>query len=209
MDDTTFEHLQKADWESIGLRLTHYAARKAYRYRWNSRIAIGGQSSEDLAFEAITKVLDGDRKWDPQEDPDLFKYLTCVVDSLISHLSDSPERTRVQGFPQNENGEIVEERLKMADPESETARHLRGPNLNPEQILLNKEQEQIEQRAFKELLKAAEGDDDLEALLLCIMDGVCKPSEIAKATGMNINQVYQLRRKLNRKVVHLKMTVNF
>lgn len=209
MDDTTFEHLQKVNWESIGLRLTYYAVKKAYRYRWNSKIAIGGVSPEDLAHEAIAKIFDEKRKWDPQKDPDLFKYLTGVVDSLISHLADSPDRTRVRGIPQSEDGKIVEERLKMADPESETARHLRRPNLNPEQILLNKEQEQIEQRAFKGLLKATEGDSDLEALLVCIMDGVCKPSEIAKATGMDINQVYQLRRKLNRKVVHLRMTVQF
>ena len=104
MDETIFEHLQKADWDDIAVRLTDYAVKKARRYRWRTGTAIGGESAEDLAFEAIKRVLDGDRKWNPQENHDLFQYLTGVVDSLLSHLSESPARILVR----------VSQRVRMA-----------------------------------------------------------------------------------------------
>ena len=209
MDETIFEHLQKADWGDIGVRLTDYAVKKARRYRWRTETAIGGESAEDLAFEAIEKVLDGDRKWDPQETPDLFHYLTGVVDSLLSHLFKSPARMRVQSFPESEDGEIFEELLKMADPESDTAKHLARRDPTPEDLLLEKEQEQLEKAVFQQILKSFEGDANLETIFLCIMDGVCKPSDISKATGMDIEDVYQLRRKLNRRIVQFNKKTNF
>lgn len=209
MDETIFEHLQKADWDDIAVRLTDYAVKKARRYRWRTGTAIGGESAEDLAFEAIKRVLDGDRKWDPQGKPDIFQYLTGVVDSLLSHLSKSPARILVQSFPESEDGEILEELLKKADPESDTAKHLARRDPTPEDLLLEKEQERLEQAVYREIVQSFEGNGDLETIFLCIMDGVCKSSDISKVTGMDIKDVYQLRRKLNRRIVQFSKKTNF
>src|SRR4030042_734440 len=101
----------------------------------------------------------------------------------MSHLTESFDCTNIRRIPQNEEGEILEELMNTADPESDTARHLPGPSPNPEQILLRKEQEEAEQKAFDKLLASIKGDDDLETVILCVMDGMMKPAEIAEATG--------------------------
>ncbi len=164
---------------------------------------IAGIGPEDVVLEAILKVFDGERKWDPSENPDLFQYLKSVVDSLMSHLTESFDCTNIRRMPQSEEGEILEEKVKPADPESDTARHLPRPSPNPEQILLRKEQEEAEQKAFDKLMESIKGDDDLETVILCVMDGMMKPAEIAEATGFEVNHVYQLMRKLNRKATKI------
>lgn len=201
--DTAQDLLEKEDWDGIILRLTDYAVKKARRYGWRAGKAaetvIGGTGPEDVVLEAISKVFDGDRKWNPSKNPDLFHYLRSVVDSLMSHLTESFDCTNIRRMPQSEDGEILEEKLNPADPESDTARHLSRPSPNPEQILLRKEQEQAEQKAFDKLMETIKGDDDLETVVLCVMDGMMKPAEIAEATGFEISHVYQLMKKLNRK----------
>lgn len=164
---------------------------------------IAGIGPEDVVLEAISKVLDGEREWDPSANPDLCQYLTSVVDSLMSHLTKSFDCTNIRRIPESEEGEILEELLNPADPESDTARHLPRPSPNPEQMLLRKQQEEAEQKAFDRLLASIKGDDDLETVILCVMDGMMKPAEIAEATGFEINHVYQLMRKLNRKAAKI------
>jgi DNA-directed RNA polymerase specialized sigma24 family protein len=207
LDSTTQDLLEKEDWDRIILRLTDHAVKKARWYGWrmgkSAETVIGGTSPEDVVLEAISKVFDGDRRWDPSENPDLFQYIKSVVDSLMNHLTKSFDCTNIRRMPQSEEGEILEEMLKPADPESDTARHLSRPSPNPEQILLRKEQEEAEQKAFDKLMESIKGDDDLETVILCVMDGMMKPAEIAEATGFEINHVYQLMRKLNRKAAKI------
>lgn len=38
---------------------------------------------EDVALDAIERVLKGTRRWDPDARPDLFQYLKTVVDSIV------------------------------------------------------------------------------------------------------------------------------
>jgi DNA-directed RNA polymerase specialized sigma24 family protein len=85
--------LRRVDWGEIGVRLTAYAVRKARNLRWRTgRVdaLAGGKTPEDLAGEAILKVLDGERAWDPERGA-LLPYLQGVVDSLLSHLAASAD----------------------------------------------------------------------------------------------------------------------
>ncbi len=193
------------------LRLTDHAVKKARWYGWRAgkaaEMVIGGTGPEDVVLEAISKVFDGDRKWNPSENPDLFQYLKSVVDSLMSHLTKSFDCTNIRRMPQSEEGEILGEKLKPVDPESDTARHLSRPSPDPEQILLRKEEEEAERKAFDKLMDSIKGDDDLETVVLCVMDGMMKPAEIAEATGFEIDHVYQLMRKLNRKAAKVSEIV--
>ena len=83
--------LRRVDWADVGIRLTAYATWKARNLHWrtgrNDALA-GGKTPEDIAAEAILKVLGGERAWDPGRGP-LLAYLEGVVDSLMSHLADS------------------------------------------------------------------------------------------------------------------------
>jgi len=83
--------LQRVDWADLGIRLTAYATWKARNLRWRTGrfdALAGGKTPEDLAAEAILKVLAGERAWDPSRGA-LLPYLEGVVDSLMSHLAAS------------------------------------------------------------------------------------------------------------------------
>jgi hypothetical protein len=83
--------LRDVDWAAIGIRLTAYASWKARNRQWRtgrSDALAGGRTPEDLAAEAVLKVLSGERAWDPTRGA-LLPYLEGVVDSLLSHLADS------------------------------------------------------------------------------------------------------------------------
>jgi hypothetical protein len=85
--------LHGVDWADIGVRLTAYASWKARNLRWRTgRVdaLAAGKTPEDLACEAILKVLDGERAWDPDRGA-LLPYLQGVVDSLLSHLAASAD----------------------------------------------------------------------------------------------------------------------
>lgn len=89
--------LGQVDWADVGIRLTAYATWKARNLRWRTGLSdalAGGRTPEDLAAEAILKVLTGERGWDPQRGA-LLPYLEGVVDSLVSHLADSADN-RIQ-----------------------------------------------------------------------------------------------------------------
>lgn len=98
MDGDTRRRLQEADWADIGIRLTAYATWKARNYHWRTQqtdALAGGQTPEDVAREAIVRVLEGTRAWDPQRGP-LLPFLQGVVDSLMSHLAASVDNARVE-----------------------------------------------------------------------------------------------------------------
>ncbi|MDX2170059.1 MAG: hypothetical protein SF182_23515 [Deltaproteobacteria bacterium] len=83
--------LRDVDWAAVGIRLTAYATWKARNRQWRtgrSDALAGGRTPEDLAAEAVLKVLSGERAWDPARGA-LLPYLEGVVDSLLSHLADS------------------------------------------------------------------------------------------------------------------------
>jgi DNA-directed RNA polymerase specialized sigma24 family protein len=85
--------LRAVDWADLGIRLTAYASWKARNLRWRTGrtdVLASGKTAEDVAAEAILKVLEGERAWDPARGA-LLPYLHGVVDSLISHLADSAD----------------------------------------------------------------------------------------------------------------------
>lgn len=89
--------LRRVDWAEIGIRLAAYATWRARNLQWRSGrtdVLAGGKTPEDLAAEAILKVLEGERAWDPCRGA-LLPYLEGVVDSLMSHLAASADN-RIQ-----------------------------------------------------------------------------------------------------------------
>lgn len=85
--------LDRTDWADVGVRLAAYATWKARNLRWRTGRAdtlAGGKTPDDLAADAILKVLGGERAWDPSRGP-LLRYLEGVVDSLLSHLAASAD----------------------------------------------------------------------------------------------------------------------
>ena len=93
MERSRRSELLNADWRDIGIRLTAYASWKARNLQWRSGRTdslAAGKTAEDLAADAILKVIEGTRVWDPGRVP-LLTFLQRVVDSLVSHLSESAD----------------------------------------------------------------------------------------------------------------------
>ena len=85
------------DWDDLAPRLVLYAHRKINRRIWRgsrSKTVPGGQDANDIAQKAIEKTIAGDRLWKPEKHT-LFKHLTDVVDSEVSHLVNGKENRSI------------------------------------------------------------------------------------------------------------------
>lgn len=189
--------------------LTNYAQRKIYRIRWRYETDTlpKGQTAADIALEAIKDIFDGNRKWNLSKNPDLYTYLTSIVDSKISHLYELKEHKLTKSMPITEEGREVEELLDKADPTSDHAIYLTPSSNNPEDILLEKEKIKRDETAVNAFFEAIHGDKDLEKLASLIMDGYVKPSEIAEQMGVEVKEVYNLQKRFRRKCKELKMNL--
>ncbi len=185
-ENEIFELLENADWNDIGHRLILFSIWLARKYGCSGNSALpGGKEPKDIAYEAIEKVLNGTRDWNPDKYPDLLIHLQWIVRSDMGHLFDSYKKAS---------------RMPDIDIQSyETSQGVTSIQKNPEEVLILKEQRAIEDHLKEELYKEVAGDDDLETVLLLIDDDVWKPKEIAEKMGKEVSEVYTLRRKLTRK----------
>jgi len=198
--DDVLKHLEEADWVKIITELARYAHWRAYRYKWrsgNPGQLPDGKTPKDIAFEAISKVITGDRAWDPDRYPDLLIHLKWIVKSDLNHLFTS--------MGHMSSGRLNES-IEHDSPESPYDETILDPRLplcdhtqTPEEHLIAKENAEYEEMAKQKLFALVKGDEDLESLLLCFDEGIDKPELIAREMGWDIKTVYSLKRKLLRK----------
>ncbi len=129
-----------------------------------------------------------------------LNYLKSVVNSKVNHLYGLKEYKTTDPFKETEDGKIAEELLEKADPSSDHASNLVQQTLNPEEELVRKENEE---EIINLVFEAIEGYEDLQELVTCLMSGILKSGEIAEEMGREINDVYNLKRKLRRKLTDL------
>jgi hypothetical protein len=82
MNDNIVQLLDKHDWPKFILALTAFTISVC---RWKHYRLPPGVEAEDIVMQAVEKVYEGKRNWDPENDPDLLKYLKSVVRSLINN----------------------------------------------------------------------------------------------------------------------------
>lgn len=198
--DNILELLESADWNDIILRLSYHAVWRARRYKWRSgdftRLP-GGKAPEDFAIEAIEKVWNGQRNWNPEKYPILLHHLMWIVDSDLDHAFNSLEHRSTGRAFSSEDYDGSEPNHEKADPNSTSSIH--NPPLTPEENMIASQDREMEEEVKKQLYTAVEGDEDLELLLICIEEGFDNPDLIAAKTGWDIKKVYNLKRKLLRR----------
>ena len=176
-DSDRLGRLHKQDWKVIILRLTAHAAYKVERLRWQTgkKDLPGGRQVKDLAMEAIKMVWTGERKWNPDKQPDLLKHLKSIVNSVVSHLVESAEHTQ---------RDILKEELEEGafDP--------------PDDSAASPLDEVIAANVFGKLRSEVKSDEDLELVLYCIEEGMSKPSDIADTLRISVERVYKAKKKL-------------
>jgi RNA polymerase sigma factor (sigma-70 family) len=187
------------EWDEIANGLLAFGVRFMWEYAGNSLITLpGGHSSDDLAQEIVLRVLDGSRKWDPDKHGDLSHYLRRQFRSLASHAFDSWSGKHEQEISDAEH-QSPEERTDTLVYRSDVLFD-RQASLNPEKVFLDKETLVEKSKLADLVFKAAEGDRQLEDLVLAYL-GPDSPTRRDLATQLNIdpgeitNLVKRLRRR--------------
>lgn len=192
--------------EFLILRLGRYANRESKRLDWrtgNSNELPDGETDDSIVSKAFERVLSGNRKWNPENDPDFAKYMMDVIDSLLSHLVNSKDNTMFG--PPPEEGSADEAAWHGASPKhgrkyERSADWMTQTAASPEEELLQKEQTAANKRAMELLHESIKNDAELVKVVEAIKEGCDKNGEIAKQTGIDIRDVEKAKKRLNRKI---------
>jgi len=199
------ELLENADWEEIILKLTRYSYWQANKYTWQTKSNIDltrGKTPKDIALEAIKKVWEGTRAWNPDKYPDLLTHLKWIVKSDLQHLWSSLEHRKTERTDKyNENSRNIED---IKQTSTDAIPQIHGHVSSPLEIIDKKEKEERFNKIKSRLDGIVKDDEDLEMLLLCLEEDIYKPKNIAKETGWDISKVYNLKRKLKRRAHEIK-----
>lgn len=181
IDRETFKRLNDHDWGQLRADLIAYAELRIRVGSWvrGPNALPEGATAEDFVQEAIFRVYDGRRTWDPEDNPDLKRYLAGVISSLVSNMATAAEHDRA---------------VDMEDLQTEEGEFL-GFGAVDALISENVEADELKERCFE----AVEGEEELETLLLGLIEGY-DYDDFEEATGHSKQKLYQLRRKLKRRI---------
>lgn len=198
MDSDVLQRLREQNWEEIILRLTRHALVRARRKFWPSgskdlQTLLSGMSLQDVVSEAITRVFEGKRKWNPIKYPDLLEYLKGVVDSILSDMVRSEENRLMRPRPAMDN----KSNNGCVDEDSHVSAGLWN---NPSDILSSPDKEAQKKETFELILDLLEGDEDLQLMVIAISEGYTERSEIAQQLGKTTDEVTNMRKRLNRQL---------
>lgn len=196
---TALAQLSENALHTLILELGRYALSVSSRLYWRTQNAVelpGGETVDSVVSKALTKVLTGERRWDPHKAPDLKAYLMSVIDSLLNHLAEHRDNRVLTAMPETGSDEIRPAALPS----------------DPETALLRKEQAEYDARVLQLLIEASEDDPMVVRMIRTMQDGVGKPGDIAAALRIDVIDVYNAMKRLDRKIMrvrrHLQETQN-
>ncbi len=194
------------EWRAMAQRLTRYSLTASRQLRWrtqNSQELPGGETIGSVVSKAIEKLYTGKRNWDPEKQPNLEKYLQSVIDSLLSHLSTSDDNVIVIATPEpgSKDAPDSERGSSQRDP---AADWLIPPSRSPEAVLAREQRTALEDRALELLLDECSEDTVLFAVVEAMMDGYGTPTEISDAKGIEVKDVYNAAKRLDRKLERVR-----
>jgi hypothetical protein len=177
-------------------RLTIYAERKYRRLGWfkNGQYrSPSGQGPDDVAAEAIVRLIEGRRNYDDQKYPDLLEYLKkSVTKSIVSHIIDSPDFEKRKPIPHvlTEDGEIEEIEIE-SEGDDTTLVYMQKDLVEKINAIL---QEKFAQ------------DNIVLGILECMKAGIDKPSEMAEYLEVETSDVNNAQKKLRREFDKIRST---
>jgi DNA-directed RNA polymerase specialized sigma24 family protein len=164
----------------------------------------GGYDVESIVNEAFTRVLTGQRRWNPNQDPDLKKYLMNVIDSILSHLATGKdnEMVRAAGVPEgNDDDSQWEAGSKERRPEREW---LSRGSQRADDELIEREMQEEEERVLQMLVEECGSDPVLARVLQVKREFDAEPAEISELTGIPVKDVYNAIKRLDRKIALIR-----
>lgn len=191
------ELLEAHDWDKTTNRLVAYALRKARRLYWQG-IRDGdmpeGTEVYDIVQAVIYQLLSGERRWDPDAQPDLFAHLQSIIDSKVSALVEGRANKRLR----SETALAIAARLPEDAPSPLDA--LASPRPDPEEIALLEEQESRSEDFLIGLTLFLEGEPELQRIVEAIADDAEKAAEIAAAAKVDDKTYQNARKRLKRRI---------
>ena len=154
-------------------------------FRSHQELLAGDKSASDFVQEAIKRLRDGRRTFDPSRT--LLENINSITDSLIWSEKKSSDRSGLV-----DHAETKDEEGLSSDPISQAVGSFAAPGEN----LVLGELRQDQQRCFEELRASFDGDDEMTKYLDALANGFFKPADIEKLTGIGASRIYELRRKL-------------
>jgi RNA polymerase sigma factor (sigma-70 family) len=192
------ELIQQADWDDIYPRALKYALKKLSFLSGSPLEGVSKkQVAHDIVSQAILKIIDGDRKWEPGRGT-ILNYLIYVVKSDISHLyrlDDYKLTSRMPVSPQKDNDRESIETEELLKKAHELDKHAADISPDPPQSVDNI---LIEHEICDSLLEVIDGDDELESIVRCMLDGFSKPRDIAEQLGVKPKNIYNAKKRLER-----------
>ncbi len=197
MNPEVLQKLQEQDWNALGRRLVVHVCRRGGIRAWKEgarNIALGlGKSPEDIVADVITKVLAGERIWDPKRGA-LLPTLKAIADSELDHLWSRQARRREKSTPEDVGKREQQESAALeVDPPA-------GP-VDPEEVL-EKWDDMIGASARVSALLSSIGDEpDLQEVVEAVMDG-CEstPRHLAQRLDVPVKDINNRLRRLRRRV---------
>ena len=184
------------------LELGFYAlkVRNEYSWRTKDREALPkGETIKSIVSLALERVLAGERRWNPAQQPDFMKFMRDVIDSLINHLARSKDNALLTTLP--EEG-FQDEMSWRAEPDYARpgAEWLARSEATPEQALLDEEAQEQKNKAIRILLDECVADQTLSKIVGAMLGGCEHCGEIAAAVGIEVREVYNAMKRLDRRV---------
>lgn len=202
------EEMSNDEFDRLVLHLSRYTLRETSRLQlgWRTGSAVdlpGGETYESIVYQAIEKAWAGERNWNPEQEPVFKNYLMNVIDSLVSHLFTGKDNTMFRMEPAEGSDDM---RAWEGASRQHERKHERGADwmvrqpVSPEEVLLEKEDAERRRRGIEMLLDESRDDEELIYVIQAMLDGYDKASEIAQVTGIEVRDVYNAMKRLDRKV---------
>lgn len=176
------ELLNGADWSTVTPRLVRCAQHHLLSARWTSG-QFGQPSAMDvteLIHEAVQRTLDGRRKWNRPDAPDLVAFLCNVMRSICGHARADAARAELRA--EVDPGD---------DPEA-------NPLRTPEDEVAYRERVHP---LLQGLAEETAGDEDMELFVAAVEIVGSRREDIAEELGWSPNKVSVVKKKIQRRLL--------
>lgn len=203
-DPSIREDLTQADWKVILPQLLCFAQSQCRKFYW---LGDGHLHPQDLVQEAIALAFGrgengGYRNWNKEYYPDLPSFLKGVIKSIVNHkIQHIKEFPHDSMEPQDGKGD---DSIEGDDAHVAKSIYDGISSDSPEgNLVIVENKKEFSERVMK-LKSLADGDEEMGLVMMCFEDGISTPREIAEATGYDVNNIYNIIKRIKRKARDIK-----
>lgn len=195
-DPVTREKIERVDQEELNdalIRALYYARRRVFFISlFDCRL-----DAEELVSEAVARAFGVGtgkfdnvtyRNWNQDRYPLLTDFLISIIKSLVHHILE--EHVGLKFLPTAGENDIQTAKV-------ESLIQQQHPSHTPELSLEYAERARILVAALEEI---SSKDEEIGMLLLAVEAGYSKAAEQAEETGYDANKIYNIRKRLKRKL---------